>query len=251
MTGDPQREHFMREGFIRVPGLVDARTIARLLDAAQALMRAGSALEHDTIVRGVAYQVQSATGRVGEAAVWPGALRKITFASKGNGAFARLRSDARVLGLIERLGVASPRCLVDQLNIKLPRVGTGFPFHQDAPFLVTATRALLERHGGANLVIALDPADAGNGGFEVLGRTHLAGLVPFDYDLASSNEGVFDESRRTLIPLLPGDAAFFHPHLAHGSGPNRSERPRRLVTLWFVGGGPGTPGTRPASTLSS
>jgi len=249
MTPDSQREHFQREGWLRVQGLVDLRTVARLLEAGEALIRAGSALERDTIVRGVAYQVQSVTGRAGEPAIRPGALRKITFASKGSGAFARLRTDQRVVDLIERLGVPSPRCLVDQLNIKLPLVGTGFPFHQDAPFLVTTTRARIERHGGANLVIALDPADAENGGFEVLGRTHLSGLVSFDYDLAATNEGVFDESLRTLIPLEPGDAAFFHPHLAHGSGPNRSERPRRLVTLWFTGGE--EPAPRAPSTLSS
>jgi ectoine hydroxylase-related dioxygenase (phytanoyl-CoA dioxygenase family) len=55
------------------------------------------------------------------------------------------------------------------------------------------------------------------------------------YDSSQTNEGVFDETHRTVTPLEPGDAVFFHPMLAHGSGANRSERPRRLVTLWFVG----------------
>jgi len=38
--------------------------------------------------------------------------------------------------------------------------------------------------------------------------------------------------------LQPGDAVLFDPFLAHGSGPNRSDRRRRLITLWFVGGAP-------------
>jgi ectoine hydroxylase-related dioxygenase (phytanoyl-CoA dioxygenase family) len=31
-------------------------------------------------------------------------------------------------------------------------------------------------------------------------------------------------------------AVIFHPHLAHGSGPNASPLQRRLVALWFIGG---------------
>ena len=60
--------------------------------------------------------------------------------------------------------------------------------------------------------------------------------MTFDYDTSPTDAGVFDESRRTLIPLDPGDAVIFHPHLAHGSGPNASPLQRRLVALWFIGG---------------
>jgi ectoine hydroxylase-related dioxygenase (phytanoyl-CoA dioxygenase family) len=125
---------------------------------------------------------------------------------------------------------------VDHLNLKPARVGTGFPFHQDAQFLVGKTQGRLERQGGLNLVIALDPCDADNGAFEVLGRTHLGPLVDFPYDMVNMNEGLFDETWRTLCVMQPGDAVLFHPNLAHGSGPNRSEKPRRVVAMWFVGG---------------
>jgi phytanoyl-CoA hydroxylase len=96
----------------------------------------------------------------------------------------------------------------------------------------------VQQFGGVNLVIALDPSNAANGGFEVLGRTHLGPLVDATYDTSATNAGLFDESRRVLAPLSPGDALLFHPRLAHGSGPNRSERPRRLITLWFGGSAP-------------
>jgi hypothetical protein len=93
--------------------------------------------------------------------------------------------------------------------------------------------------GGVNVVIALDRADAENGGFEVLGRTHHGALLDTVYDTSAMNGGLFDESHRTLVPLSPGDAILFHPRLGHGSGPNLCERPRRLITLWFGGGAPG------------
>jgi phytanoyl-CoA hydroxylase len=128
------------------------------------------------------------------------------------------------------------------VNLKLPRVGTCFPYHQDESFLFGDALRRVQEFGGVNVVIAIDPADAENGGFEVLARTHREGLLDAKYDGSAMNHGVFDESRRAIPPLAPGDAVLFHPRLAHGSGPNRSDRPRRLITLWFGGGGKRVPG---------
>lgn len=233
-----EREAYAREGWLAVRGLVDEATVRALLEATHQLCEAAREATRDRIVRGVGFEVQSASGRKGEPAVFPGALRKISFPSKGAAAFSNLRRDGRILSVLAQLGLSHPKCLVDQVNVKLPRVGTGFPFHQDVHFLVGKTRGRIERLGGVHLVLALDAADADNGAMEVLGRTHGVELPRFDYDASTSNEGVFDEAHRVLVPLAPGDALFFHPRLAHGSGVNRSDRPRRLVTLWYRGGGP-------------
>ena len=232
------RKTLETEGWLFVPSFLDGATVANLLRASEVLERSAAQLERDTVVLGVGFEVQSATGRRGAPAVAPGALRKISFPSKGQPVFANLRRDRDLLRALAQLGLDAPKCLVDQVNLKLPRLGTGFPFHQDAHFVVGATQGRLERHGGLNLVIALDEADAHNGGFVVLGRTHRSGLVDFPYDPASMNEGIFDETHRHLVAMQPGDAVLFHPLLAHGSGPNLSDRPRRLVTMWFRGGGP-------------
>lgn len=231
------RDAFARDGFLVLPRFVGARTIQSLVRAVNDLVRDGRALTRDAVLHGAQYQVQSASGRPDEGAVEPGAFRKITFAHKAHRRFAMLRHDERIVAALEALGLAGARCVVDQVNLKRPRVGTGFPWHQDAQFLSWRQRADIEAHGGANIVIALDEADRTNGTFEVLRGTHLEGPRPFAYDLATTNDGVWDESGRTILPLAPGDAVIFHPYLAHGSGPNPSDRQRRFVTLWFVGTG--------------
>jgi hypothetical protein len=238
VPAESSRARFEREGWLLEPRLLDRTTLDELLAATAELERAAARFERDTHVRRVFFQMQSSSGRKGEPAIFPGALRKITSPSSGQPAFDRLRRDARVLAAVERCGVSEPQCLVDQVNFKLPRVGSGFPYHQDESFLFGDALRRVRRFGGVNLVIALDPADAENGGFEVLGQTHRAGLLDVKYDTAAMNPGLFDESRRVLAPLAPGDALLFHPRLAHGSGPNPSDRPRRLVTLWFGGGAP-------------
>ena len=229
------RERFDRDGWALVPRCITPREVEALRRACDELARRGAHLTADAEIDGARYQVQTAGGGRGEPAIAPGTLRKITFASSASEEVALLRNDRRILKLIEAVGVTWPRWIVDQINLKAPRVGTGFPWHQDAAFVAWQQRDAIARFGGANLVIALDRADEVNGGFEVLSGTHAGGPVPFDYHTSDTNAGVFDESRRTLIPLDPGDAVVFHPHLAHGSGPNPSPLPRRLVALWFIG----------------
>jgi phytanoyl-CoA hydroxylase len=226
---------FEREGWLLVPGLLERAKVDALLEATLELERVAADFEHDTLVRRVFFQMQSVSGKKGEPAIFPGALRKITSPSSGQPAFDRLRRDPKVRAALESCGLVGPQCLVDQVNLKLPRVGSGFPYHQDESFLFGAALRRVQQFGGVNLVIALDPTDAENGGFEVLGRTHRGALLDVSYDTSAMNAGLFDESHRVLAPLSPGDALLFHPRLAHGSGPNRSERPRRLITLWFGG----------------
>jgi ectoine hydroxylase-related dioxygenase (phytanoyl-CoA dioxygenase family) len=238
------RERFDRDGWALVPRFLALREVEALRSATDQLASKGAHLLADAEIDGARYQVQSASGRRGEGAIGPGMLRKITFASSASVEAALLRNDRRVLKLIESIGVTSPRWIVDQINLKAPRVGTGFPWHQDVAFVAWQQRDAIAKYGGANLVIALDRADEVNGGFEVLSGTHAGGAVNFDYDTSDTNAGVFDESRRMLIPLDPGDAVVFHPHLAHGSGPNPSPLPRRLVALWFIGGPAITPRRR-------
>jgi ectoine hydroxylase-related dioxygenase (phytanoyl-CoA dioxygenase family) len=243
------RERFDRDGWAPVERLLTPREVEALRSASDELAAKGAHLRADAEIDGARYQVQTASGRRGETAVAPGALRKITFASSASVEVALLRNDRRVLKLIESVGVTSPRWIVDQINLKAPRVGTGFPWHQDAAFVAWQQRDAIAKYGGANLVIALDRADEVNGGFEVLSGTHAGGAVNFDYDTSGTNGGVFDESRRTLIPLDPGDAVVFHPQLAHGSGPNTSLLQRRLVALWFIGGPAITPPLRSGKKL--
>lgn len=230
------RERFERDGWVLVPRLLTSREVEALRRVSDDLAAKGASLTADAVIDGVRYQVQKPTGRRGESAIAPGVLRKIVFASSVSEEVGRLRTDRRITKLLESLGVTSPRWVVDQINLKVPRVGAGFPWHQDAAFISLHQREAIATYGGANLVIALDRADETNGGFEVLSGTHAGGAVTFAYDTYDTDSGAFDESGRTLVALDPGDAVVFHPHLAHGSAPNRSDLPRRLVALWFTGG---------------
>ena len=251
------RAHYEREGWVVVRGVADAALIDALQAATDALQKEAETFTRSRRHRGVFFETQSASGRKSEEAVRPGALRKIGAPSKRGGAFAALVRSERIQRIARRLcfgGTSdsrdSPklRCAVDQVNTKAPdSEGSGFAWHQDASFLKPLARAEFDEHGGVNVVVALDRSDDANGGFEVLGRTHVEGEAPKTlrdaYDgatesvakLQSESSPIFDESYRRCPTLAPGDAVFCHPMLAHGSGRNASTRRRRIATLWYVG----------------
>ena len=153
------RERFERDGWALVQSFLTRREVDVLRSATEALVSKGAHLLADAEIDGARYQVQTASGGRGEIAITPGALRKITFASSASAEVGLLRNDRRVLNLMESVGVSSPRWIVDQVNLKAPRVGTGFPWHQDAAFVAWQQRGAIAKYGGANLVIALDRAD--------------------------------------------------------------------------------------------
>ena len=121
------RERFDRDGWALVQRFLTPREVEALRSASDELAAKAAHLLADAEIDGARYQVQTASGRRGDAAVAPGALRKITFASSASAEVALLRNDRRVLKLMESVGVTSPRWIVDQINLKHRRSAPVFP----------------------------------------------------------------------------------------------------------------------------
>ena len=107
----------------------------------------------------------------------------------------------------------------EKINHKLPG-GAGYSAHQDAP-----AYPLLANHVSA--MVAIDDADAGNGGLEVVSGC-------FDRVLAMDDRGCVDRSVEASlewepVPVPAGATLWFHSRTPHRSGPNRSPRPRRAL----------------------
>lgn len=144
--------------------------------------------------------------------------------------------DARLLDLVEALlgpgVVLFSSCWV----VKPPRTGRAAAWHQDGGTWP------LEPLEAVTLWIALDDADAGNGALRVIPGSHRTGLLPHDRDdrrlatelfnVALPPEAV-DEAVAVDVVLRAGDVSAHHPALIHGSGPNRSDRPRRALVARY------------------
>lgn len=134
------------------------------------------------------------------------------------------------------LGVTRLRLWHDQVFAKPPRHEGVVPWHQDEAYWLRTTPI---RHVTVNLL--LDDADETNGCLQFVPGSHRGRLLPklpFDSPLEALRESLHpDESaafRPRAVPVPAGHATLHHPRTLHGSGPNRSDRPRRAVVLNYM-----------------
>jgi len=126
-----------------------------------------------------------------------------------------------------------------KLNLKPPRTGSGFGWHQDSPYWVHASRHVDRL---PNVYIALDDASEQNGCLSVIRASHKLGCLPGTADDTQlggffTDPTQFELSDRVALALTAGSIAFFDPHLVHGSDNNPTDKPRRALIYTYQPGG--------------
>jgi ectoine hydroxylase-related dioxygenase (phytanoyl-CoA dioxygenase family) len=127
----------------------------------------------------------------------------------------------------------------DKLNLKRPRDGSRFRWHQDSPYWAHFTKDLDRL---PNVMVALDDAGEHNGCFRVIRGSHRNGLLPGLEGEGTLGPLFTDPRYFDLSPQVPavvpsGSLVFFSPHTVHGSEPNRSDDLRRAMVLTYQPGG--------------
>ncbi len=154
--------------------------------------------------------------------------------------FDRMVDDPRLVEPMRGLiGTERVSLFTDKINLKRPREGSRFRWHQDSPYWSHFTEDLDRL---PNVMITLDDASAHNGCFRVIRGSHRQGMLP-----GLEGEGVlgplftdpdhFDLSQQVLAEVPAGSLVFFSPHTVHGSEPNHSDALRRAMVLTYQPGG--------------
>jgi len=149
-------------------------------------------------------------------------------------AFDALWSDERLLAPMRDAFGGAVCAFTDKLNLKRPRDGSPFPWHQDYPYWYVRTPE--HAHEIATAMLFLDDADAANGALRVLPGSHRGG--PFPRDLVEESHFLADASKidadaEVLVEAPAGSVLFFGSLLVHRSAPNHSDRERRAILLSF------------------
>jgi ectoine hydroxylase len=123
----------------------------------------------------------------------------------------------------------------DKINLKRPREGSQFRWHQDSPYW---SHACSHCDQLPNVMITLDDADRDNGCFRVIRGSHANGFLPGIDDGSAlgplfTDPSAFDESDEWLAELPAGSFVVFSAHTVHGSQPNASDRSRRAIVLTY------------------
>jgi len=150
--------------------------------------------------------------------------------------FDILIDDARiVVPMRELVGSERVSLFTDKMNLKRPREGSGFRWHQDSPYWNHACDHIDQL---PNVMLALDDATQQNGCFRVIRASHTRGLLPGLEGQGRlgplfTDPRYFDDADQVPVEMPAGSLAFFSPHTVHGSEPNRSEQPRRALVLTY------------------
>lgn len=114
--------------------------------------------------------------------------------------------------------------------------GRRVPWHQDGEYWPIRPLAT------CSVWLAIDDATVDNGCLEVIPGSHRGGNL-LDHEMNSSPDlslplqlkaDQFDASRAVPITLEAGQVSFHDVFLVHGSAPNRSDSPRRGMTLRYM-----------------
>ena len=141
-----------------------------------------------------------------------------------------------ILDMVEQLIGGNFALWNSSFFAKPARVGTKTPWHQDGEYWPIRPLAT------CSVWIAVDPATTENGCLRVipgshrrreLGRHDFNGAEGLSLPLELSADE-FDETTARDIVLEAGQVSLHDIFLAHGSEPNRSDRPRRGMTLRYM-----------------
>jgi 2-aminoethylphosphonate dioxygenase len=216
LPGAAQVAEYERRGFALVRGLFAPAEVAAWAEESARLLRLCFAREGEA--RGVTYRTAAGLAVVDH-------LSPVIDVSP---IFAALAADSRLTGVLGRFSGRPVSLFKDKLIYKMPGL-PGYPLHQDYSSWQEFPRELI------SAVVAIDGADAENGGVEFFPGYHDR-LLSAPGELRHMNA---EEARQVdaggggVVRTEPGDLIVFHCLTPHRSGVNRSDRLRRQLYFTY------------------
>ncbi len=205
---------YRRDGFVAVRGLFDAAEAAAMTAWTDEVQRYPELPDRYMI-----YGEQSLTE--------PGRrlINRIENFYPYHGGFKALFDGDKLLGRAGALFGEPAALFKDKINFKMPG-GDGFKPHQDQQAGWSAYARLF-----VTALVAIDEATVENGCLELAPGQHTRGLVGAEW--APLTEAEMAGMTFVAYPARPGDVVFFDSYVPHRSGPNLTDRARRVLYVTY------------------
>jgi ectoine hydroxylase-related dioxygenase (phytanoyl-CoA dioxygenase family) len=167
----------------------------------------------------------------------PVVVQRVVWAGGAEPYLLELSADARLVGpALELLGTTSCEQLLCQAHYKMPNDGVAFDWHQDIQHRDkgNGTWRDVTGHGSyVQTILLVDDMTEENGPLEFVPRD----AVSLDANGRMLADCSVDTSRAVPVTGRAGDVLFFGPYAVHGSTPNESARPRRVLINGYAAPG--------------
>ena len=242
-----QMVFYQRHGYLIIKSLFTSMEVAKLTrQAEQATQHAqeligqqpqsqGQSLKDIKVMDNGTQYVFDAHNQTIKRIVWVGASYPLLLAVG--------REPRLTVPVSQLLQVASLIHLINQLHPKHSGDKVKFGHHRDVEnrlsFDPNWQGKSMVNGGFVQTFLALDPANAGNGGIEIYAGSHDS-CEPLKPMLDQQQcQKTLEETYGASIPLElePGDVIFFHPNVAHFSRANESSSSRRALINGYASPG--------------
>jgi hypothetical protein len=167
-------------------------------------------------------------------------VQRVVWAGGAEPVLLRLSEDARLLEpALDLLGTERCEQLLCQAHYKMPNDGVAFDWHQDIQHRDKGGdtwRDVTGRGSFVQTILFVDDMAEENGALEFLPKDAVA-LDASGRLVKDGGAARIDASRTVAVTGRAGDVLFFGPYAVHGSTPNQSAKPRRVLINGYAAPG--------------
>jgi len=229
--GPEQMDHYREHGFVVVPGLYGLDDVERYRSRFDEIIE--GRVERGKML--VMKDVMVAKGAVSPEENWQRIAKIQDF--EDDPVLMEYIRDSRTMDCVEQIIDSHDILSIHTMLInKPPGVDGRHPLHQDLLYFPFRPAEKIVASW-----TALDRCTKENGCLVVVPGTHKGELLEHEnpdweyLNLAYFGAKGFDaNAERIHLEMEPGDTVFFHPILIHGSGRNRTARPRKSISAHYA-----------------
>lgn len=216
MLSNAQIEQYHRDGYLGVEGVFPLEQVEALLRVTEEFVEQSRGVTQHTEV----FDLDPAHSSENPC------LRRIKQPAHQHPAYMKALRHAPMLDMVAQLIGPNLRYQNTKLNLKASGNGPAVEWHQDLAGYPHTNESILA------VGLALDDMRVENGALMVLPGSHTGPV--FDHNdqgryVAAITDPRFSDANAVPIELKAGGISIHHGRMVHGSTPNRSNKPRRLL----------------------
>lgn len=213
-----QVRQYHDHGYLAVPDVLSGDEVAELRRVTEELVEASRGVAAHTDLYDLEADHSSAEPRV----------RRLKNPNLHHQTYDRTLRHPAIVDIVDQLVGPGVRYRSTKLNMKSAGYGSPVEWHQDWAFYPHTNDDILA------VGVAIDAMSEDNGGMMVVPGSHRGPLYDHHQDgyfVGAVTDHDVDPAETVLLEVPAGGITLHHVRALHGSAPNRSPHPRRLLLL--------------------